>query len=405
MLIINNKSIVNNVNNNLINNRPQTLQDTDFTCRVCGSKILLDNYILEFKNVPDRSQHLLKVEDLHLETEQHIKVFDCEYCSTVQLSNEPLENYEYVIRASKVSSVVREQKLEQFRNFIDKYNLKGKNIIEFGCGNGDYLGIVNELDINAYGIEYSPENNTVCKNEGLNVEQNFIFNENQSFFNIKFDAFYCFNFLEHIPNPNTYLKGIYNNLNDGAYGIIEVPNYDMMLKEGLYSEFVLDHLVYYTKETLSLVLKKNGFEVVEFLSLRDEYVLNVVVRKKQKQDISLMLSKEKQVKEDIQNFINSYENVAVWGAGHQSFFLLSQINNYDKVKCIFDSADFKQNRVAPATHIPIVKPDFSEKIDAVLVIAGSYSDEIVEILKNDYKFFGVIAKIMPNGVDILNRTK
>ena len=52
-----------------------------------------------------------------------------------------------------------------------------------------------------------------------------------------FDAFFIMSFLEHIPHPNETLSGIYNNLNDDAIGLIEVPNFDMILKNKLQSKF------------------------------------------------------------------------------------------------------------------------------------------------------------------------
>ena len=72
-------------------------------------------------------------------------------------------------------------------------------------------------------------------------------------------------FLEHIPHPNETLSGIYNNLNDDAIGLIEVPNFDMILKNKLFSEFIGDHLFYFTEKctrnVLQLFLKHSRGEV------------------------------------------------------------------------------------------------------------------------------------------------
>ena len=35
-----------------------------------------------------------------------------------------------------------------------------------------------------------------------------------------------------------------------SFGIIEVPNFDMILKKKLYTEFIRDHIYYFTKEIL-----------------------------------------------------------------------------------------------------------------------------------------------------------
>jgi hypothetical protein len=58
----------------------------------------------------------------------------------------------------------------------------------------------------------------------------------------------------------------------------------------------------------------------------------------------------------------------------------------DKIKYVVDSAPFKQNKYTPATHIPIVSPDTldSDPVDAVIVMAASYSDEVAKIMRQRF---------------------
>ena len=48
-----------------------------------------------------------------------------------------------------------------------------------------------------------------------------------------------------------------------------------------------------------------------------------------------------------------------------------------------DSAPFKQGKYAPASHVPIVEPDYfhKESVDLILVVAPGYTDEIANIIK------------------------
>ena len=63
----------------------------------------------------------------------------------------------------------------------------------------------------------------------------------------------------------------------------------------------------------------------------------------------------------------------------------------DKIKYVVDSAPFKQRKFTPATHIPIVSPDklISDPVDAIIVMAGSYSDEVVKIVRKEYNIKNV----------------
>ena len=57
-----------------------------------------------------------------------------------------------------------------------------------------------------------------------------------------------------------------------------------------------------------------------------------------------------------------------------------------KIKYVIDSATFKQGKYTPATHIRIVSPASLEQdpVEAVIIMAASYSDEIVKIMQKKY---------------------
>ena len=75
--------------------------------------------------------------------------------------------------------------------------------------------------------------------------------------------------------------------------------------------------------------------------------------------------------------------IAVWGASHQSFTILSSMGLSGKIAYIIDSAPFKQGKYSPVSHIPIVPPEhfFKEPVDAVIIIAPTYTDEIAESIR------------------------
>ena len=94
--------------------------------------------------------------------------------------------------------------------------------------------------------------------------------------------------------------------------------------------------------------------------------------------------------EEIQSFISQCKNrnqrIAVWGAGHQALATISLLEIYKHIEVVFDSAEFKQNLYTPCTHIKVVSPKLMKKysIDVVIIIAGSYSEEIGRIMDREY---------------------
>ena len=61
--------------------------------------------------------------------------------------------------------------------------------------------------------------------------------------------------------------------------MVEVPNFDMMIKHNLFSEFIGDHLFYFTRETLENTLKMNGFEIIDSAIVWHDYVISAHVKK------------------------------------------------------------------------------------------------------------------------------
>jgi len=237
-------------------------------------------------------------------------------------------------------------------------------------------------------LEHSDESVRQCLQNGLRVSKGFIESSTDKLDGAPFEAFYILNFLEHLPDPNSTLRGIYDNLTDDAVGLVEVPNFDMILRNKLFSEFIGDHLLYFTKETLNTTLKLNGFEIIDCNEVWYEYIISAIVKKKGKLDISHFYTYQAQLKNEIEEYLRRFKNkkVAIWGAGHQALAVISLINLADKIKYVVDSAPFKQGKYTPATHIRIVSPDAldSDPVDAVIVMAASYSDEVARIIRQKF---------------------
>lgn len=356
-------------------------------CRVCGNKLFPDPLIV-YNNMPGSAQYMPTQENLAFDKKISLNVRQCMGCGLIQLDNEPVNYYKEVIRATSVSKAMNEMRRKEFASFINRYNLHNKKVIEIACGKGEALEIMNEQMIDARGIEYGQESVTICNTKGLKVDRVYIDSETKKIEGAPFDAFYVLNYLEHVPDPNQFIQGIYNNLTDEAVGIIEVPNFDMIIKENLFSEFIIDHLSYFTYETLSFLLNKNGFDIIDTESIWDEYIISVVVRKRKKLDIAPFIKACDNLVDQVNEYINRFPNdkIAVWGAGHQALTVLALSNVSGKIKYVIDSAKFKQGKFTQATHIPIVGPEVlkSDPIEAVLVMGAGYTDEIAAIILNEY---------------------
>ena len=355
-------------------------------CGICKSNIEAD--VFRFDNMPLVAQNLPGKNSLSADYGTQFDLFLCHYCGVAFLDIEPVEYFREVIRAVGVSEVAKSAKQAQLSEFCSKYGLSNRKLIEIGCGDGAFLEILSKYTSNAFGLEYSTDSVIRCRSKGLNVYQGYITDEHYNICENRFSGFLLLMFLEHIPQPRAFLRGVYNNLEDDAIGLIEVPDSDMVFSKGLYAEIMRDHLYYYNLQSLSALVNSCGFEVVENNTIRDGYVLSLTVRKKQKKQLSEIGNYIKRVRATFQDVLDKYDNVAIWGASHQTFFLLSQIGDTTKISQIIDSAEFKQGKNSPVTHIPISKPSDTISHSAIIVSAGSYNAEIVDLIRKRYNYSG-----------------
>lgn len=343
----------------------------------------------------------------------NLEVCQCSKCRLVQLNrNRPVSYYREVIRASAFSDEMRLFRQQQFRVFIDTHELHNKKIVEIGCGKGEYLSLMKGAGAEAHGVEYGEESVKSCVDKNLSVSRIYV-EKNTEIPSAPFDAFFTLNFFEHAPDPSCMLQGIRNNLSDEAVGLVEVPNFDMMIRNNQFSEFIPDHLCYFTKDTLKATLELNGFDILECDAVWYDYIISAVVRKSKSWtgdstdplDLSGFIDQKNKVIKDLRNFVDKYPegSVAVYGAGHQALAVLSMSGMGDKIKYIVDDATFKQGKFAPGSHLPIVSPEQMKKspVEAIIVMAASYSDEVLARLRESgYNNIG-LAVLRQDGLHVL----
>jgi SAM-dependent methyltransferase len=372
-------------------------------CIICGSAFF-PNSLIELKNMPTSAQNIPNGEELSEEHGLQLQLFQCRCCGLVQFDTPPVDYYKKVIRAGGGTTTMINLRQTQYADFITRFNLTGKKIVEIGCGQGEFLSILSDFDVKPVGIEYSQELVEKAIAKGLTVYRQFVDNKDCVIQNAPYDAFVQFNFLEHQPNPNGMLEGIYNNLTDNGVGLVTVPSLEYILNHDGYYELIRDHIAYYSEETLKFLFQKNGFEIIECKTVnRDTHT--IIVRKRKPLDVTQWIASFVSLEKEFNSFFrdNQDKSVAIWGASHQGFTVAATLELTNKISYIIDSATFKQGKYAPVSHIPIVSPDYSKKnpVDIIIIIAPGYTEEIVSIIRKKFSVNIKIAVLRTKHLEIL----
>lgn len=350
--------------------------------------------LMKIENMPASAQDIPTKEELDKDSGIEVSLCVCEDCGLVQLKNDAVYYYRDVIRAGGYSTTMEGLRKSQYKHFIEFASLEGKKIIEVGCGRGEFLGMLSDFPVEGYGTEHKKDLVQIAKEAGLRVDEDFPESEDHIFKNGLFDAFMSFNFLEHQPYPRTYLKAIYNNLCDEGYGLITVPSFEYIMEQNSFYEIIPDHIAYYSFESLTHLLNICGFEVLEKETVNRD-TISMIVKKRKLPDICGIISKKNDIATEVLETVKKYAKagkIAIWGASHQGFTLCATTGIADYVDCIIDSAPFKQGKYAPASHIPIISPDEARKrkLEAIIIVAPGYTNEIANIIKTTFE----------NGIDI-----
>lgn len=375
-------------------------------CIFCGEE-LCGHPMTKLVKMPEGAQIMPLEEELEKDGSVDLVIYQCKYCGLVQLDIDPIFYYKDAIRVGNTTSTMKQLRKEENERLINQYNMKDKKVIEIGCSTGEYVDMLKEYGMEAYGLEHSMRTCESAHKRGTQVINGYVTDENYVINpGTLFDGFVCYNFLEHQPQPLQFLKGIYNNLKEDGIGVITVPDFGYMLEHSGIYEVIRDHLAYYTKKSFYMILSMAGFEV-DTMEIINNDTIRAFVRKRQISSMQKQADEYVGLCDDINEIVcdkkKSGSKIAVWGASHQCFTILSATDLGDEIEYIIDSAEIKQNRFSPVTHKPIVSPDYLKQhpVDMVIITAPGYAKEIHQIIIDMVDYDIQVAVLYEERVDFV----
>lgn len=401
----------------------------NMTCIACGHAL---SPLMTLDDMPASAQNIPAASELAEDHPLSLTLCQCPSCGLVQFDTEPVDYYRDVIRAgggTRTMTRLRHEEYARLLTAMQENHIHGRRIVEVGCGRGEFLrmwqnlaedpegaaalardqerdplsGQPNAAPLHLVGLEHKPslvEEANAVADKKYRVYEGFATGDVR-YPEGPFDAFVQFNFLEHQPDPCDMLRNIGRNLKPQALGLITVPSFEYILRYNGYYELLRDHIANYTEFTLQKLLQDCGFELLS-MDLVNRDTIEAIVRKADPDELSelhysgrlidvsaLRDSYDRlsaSVNAHIDHLSESRRTMAIWGASHQGFTLAATTKLGGRVEYIIDSAPFKQGRFSPASHIPIVAPDYAvaHPVDEILIVAPGYTDEIAGIIRERF---------------------
>ncbi|MCP4270313.1 MAG: methyltransferase domain-containing protein [Candidatus Brocadiaceae bacterium] len=289
---------------------------------------------------------------------------------------------------------------------IERYNLHNKDIIEMGCGKGEFLMLLCKLGGNrGVGFDHSNAHKSIenkAKNRITFVRDFY----SERYRNYKVDLICCRHVLEHINSPCDFLINLRQTINGRLDTTVyfEVPNVLFTLKDLGIWDLIYEHCSYFSALSLTQLLTSCGFQVIDLkesfggqflcveavpvdgLTHSESFSKDELKRMNQYvNEFSIKYrSKVKEWKNKLKKIVNKGKRVLIWGGGSKGVTFVNTLNIQDEIKYVVDINPRKQGMFIPGTGQRIVSPEFlcEYRPGLIIVMNPIYVNEVNQITRN-----------------------
>jgi len=182
----------------------------------------------------------------------------------------------------KAYHFVRSIALKKKLNLINSFELQEKNLLDIGCGTGDFLATAKNNNWNVVGVEPNEDARKIANSK----VDNFVYDvdELNKFQKQSFDVITLWHVLEHLPNLESQIKLLKELLKENGRLVIAVPNHKSFDAEH-YKEFwaaydVPRHLWHFSKESIQKLFSEFEMEIEETLPMKfDSFYVSLLSEK------------------------------------------------------------------------------------------------------------------------------
>jgi ubiquinone/menaquinone biosynthesis C-methylase UbiE len=290
------------------------------------------------------------------------------------------------------------------RQLVDRlvrdYDIRGRQVLEIGCGKGDFLALLCEAGGNL-GIGIDPG----CVPQRLQGNGASRVRFVRDLYSEKYadhpaDVVCCRHTLEHIQPTGDFIRMVRRVIGPRRDTLVffEVPDMTRVLRERAFWDVYYEHCTYFTAGCLARLFRSNGFEILELVrDFEDQYLRIMAQPADAPTQPSLAIEDDldstakdvtvfrEEAPRDIASWRDRIRQLAasglkpvVWGAGSKCVALLTTCGITDEVEYLVDINPHKAGKFLPGTGHPVVGPEFLQEYrpGAVIAMNRVYADEI-----------------------------
>jgi SAM-dependent methyltransferase len=283
--------------------------------------------------------------------------------------------------------------------------LYGKDILEIGCGKGEFLLLLAELGGNR-GVGFDPGYREERISGSAKHRVRFIkdFYSDQ-YAGHKADFVCCKMTLEHIHPTAQFIGTVRRAIGGQADTLVffQIPDVTRVLRDCAFEDIYYEHCSYFSPGSLARLFRRSGFDV---LNLETEYAgqyLTIDAKAAQgpvgpplaqEDDLALLAgyvaefparcdAKVTTWRHRVEHAVADGRKTVLWGSGSKGVSFLTTLGVGDGIEYVVDINPYRHGYFMPATGQRIVPPSFLKdyRPDAVIIMNAVYREEITRDLE------------------------
>jgi SAM-dependent methyltransferase len=288
---------------------------------------------------------------------------------------------------------------------VKNYDVRGKTVLEIGCGKGEFLNLICEAGDNR-GIGYDPS--FVPARARSKQDIRFV----REFFTEETcesapDLLCCKMTLEHIGQTHRFLASVHAVANrEGSLIFFQVPNVERILSEGAFWDVYYEHCSYFSVISLENLFIRTGFSVKRiWTGYGDQYLMILASPAERGSTIAggdadgvgaimdmcgsfaASAARSRAAWLDrLRKWAASGQRTVLWGSGSKAVAFLTTLGVHDEVEHVVDINPYRVGRFLPGTGQGIVAPAFLREYrpDNVVIMNPVYLREVEQELARQH---------------------
>jgi len=286
------------------------------------------------------------------------------------------------------------------QRLIERHGLREKDILEIGCGKGEFLLLLAEMGNNR-GVGFDPgvRHERVAGEAAERVR--FI----ADFYSEKYtdyaaDFVCCKMTLEHIHPTAEFVGTVRRAIGDrfDTTVFFQIPESIRILKDCAFEDIYYEHCSYFTKGSLARLFRSQGFDVLNLeTEYADQYL--TIEAKPARGTPALPLPEEDDFLE-IARYVDQFpgkfhqkqetwrqhveeaaargQKVVLWGSGSKGVSFLTTLALGNAIEYAVDINPYRHGHYMPTTGQKIVSPEFLREYrpDVVILMNSIYREEV-----------------------------